>query len=72
MPTRDSRNIRGLCAFVKMPAARYRRGSRVVEHVGIDHRSADILVPEEYLEGPGVVALLKEMDSDTRIERPPN
>ena len=37
--------------------------------MGIDHRGADILVPEQFLDGPDVVTVLKEMGPERMAER---
>jgi len=37
--------------------------------MGIDHRGADILVTEQFLDGPDVVAVLKQMGPERMTER---
>ena len=36
--------------------------------MGIDHRGTDILVTEEFLDGPDVVAVLKQMGPESKAE----
>lgn len=40
-----------------------------VEHMGIDHRGADILVPEKFLYRPDVVSILKQVCGKRMTER---
>jgi len=42
--------------------------SAALKHVGIDHSRLDVLVPEEFLNGPYVVAVFEEMGGETMVE----
>lgn len=39
-----------------------------MQHMDVDHRGTDILVPEEFLDGPDVVPVFEEMGSERMAE----
>jgi hypothetical protein len=54
LPAEKICNICRLSAFVKVPLV----------GTGVDHRDADILVPEEFLDGSGIVAVFQQMGAN--------
>ena len=43
--------------------------SSLLQHMGIDHRCTHVLVPQEFLHGANVVALLQEVSRKAMAER---
>ena len=43
--------------------------ARPVEHMGIDHRGADVLVAQQLLHGPNIVAVFQQMCGEGVAQR---
>ena len=44
------------------------RESAALENMGVDHRGFDILMPEQFLDGPDIIAILQEVGREGMAE----